>query len=215
MMENTAYLHAMFIGGPKTITDEQGTYRSSIWRDRVHGPVELEKRGLVGDQVTNSYHHGKPGQAVCCHFMEHYRFWNANYGMELEAGNVGENWALEHILEEEVCIGDIYRVGTARVQVSAPRAPCGTQARRVGRADWVKLTVQEMRTGIYMRVLEPGIVEEGDKLELVARPHPEGSIKALNRCHYHDFDPQVARRFADMPELMAYWRKSMAKRLEA
>lgn len=139
-MSEQPFLHSIYVGQPKTMTDHRGTWTSSIYRDLVHGPITLEIRGLDGDKATQPYH-GTPEIAVCCHFLDHYRFWNAHYGLDLQPGNVGENWSLEHIAEEDICIGDIYRVGTALVQVSAPRTPCENQARRIGRTDWVKLTL--------------------------------------------------------------------------
>jgi MOSC domain-containing protein YiiM len=133
--------------------------------------------------------------------------------MNLQPGNVGENWTLENIVEAEVCIGDIYAVGTALVQISAPRTPCQTQARRVGRADWVKLTLQELRTGIYMRVLEPGTTQAGDAFRLKERLNPDGTITALNRCYYQVFDPELAHKFTVMPGLMSWWQQRFAERL--
>ncbi|MCI0393919.1 MAG: MOSC domain-containing protein [Chloroflexi bacterium] len=211
-MNKGPFIHSIYIGRPQTLTDKQGTWRSSIYRSLVDGPVALELHGLVGDRATQPYH-GTADLAVCCHFLDHYRFWNEQYGMALQPGGVGENWTLENGTEETVCIGDVYRVGTGLVQVSGPRTPCETQARRVGRADWVKLTLQEGRTGIYLRVLEPGMVQAGDALHLVERPNPEGTIAALLRCYFHDFDRELAGRFAMMPGLMVGWQRRFAERM--
>ena len=207
------YIHSIYIGQPKTITDERGEWRSSIYRDLATGPVELEIRGLVGDQVTHDYH-GSPDAAVCAHLLDHYRFWNSHYGMNLQAGNVGENFTVEDITEDEICIGDVYRVGsTARVQVSSPRIPCENQARRIGRSDWIKLTLTELRPGFYLRVLEPGIVQAGDKFKLEERLNPGSNLIVFNRCWYHDFDPVLAKKFTTMPGLMIWWQKRFAKKL--
>jgi MOSC domain-containing protein YiiM len=126
---------------------------------------------------------------------------------------VGENFVLEHLSEDEICIGDIYRVGAALVQVSAPRIPCANQARRIGRADWVKLTIQELRPGFYMRVLDPGVVQAGDAFVLAERLNPGATLVAFNRCWYHNFDPALAERFARMPGLMAWWQGRFAQKL--
>jgi MOSC domain-containing protein YiiM len=211
-MSDYPFLHSIYVGHPKPLTDERGLWQSSIYRDLVHGPIVLEQRGLVGDQATQPYH-GTLETAVCCHFLDHYRFWQERYGIVLEPGNVGENWALEHITEAEVCIGDIYRVGTALVQVSAPRSPCENQARRIGRADWVKLTLQELRTGIYLRVLAPGVMQAGDAFQLTERLNPGKTIPMLNRCWYHTFEPALAQEFTTMPGLMPWWQQRFAERL--
>jgi MOSC domain-containing protein YiiM len=212
-MTGKPFILAQFLGKPKDLTDQQGSWRSSIFRDPVDGPVQLERRGLRGDRATQPFH-GTPDQAVCGHFADHYRYWQAHYGMALKPGDVGENWTLEDVTEDEVCVGDIYRVGTALVQVSGARTPCATQARRVGRPDWVKLTLRALRTGIYLRVLEPGVVQAGDTLDLADRPNPDGTITALNRCYHQAFDADLARRFAAMPGLAEAWKAQLAQRLD-
>src|ERR1700692_3775813 len=154
-------VEAVFTGQPRLITDERGTWTSSIFRDRASGPVHVSLQGLAGDKVAQPYH-GGPGAAICVHLDDHFSFWNTRYNMNLQAGGVGENVTLGDISEDQVCVGDTVRLGTAVVQVSGPRVPCANLARRIGRSDWVKLTIRENRTGFYMRVLEPGAFQEGD-----------------------------------------------------
>ena len=83
-------IHSIFVGQPKTITDERGTWTSSIYRDCVEGPVPVQKGGLAGDKVAQPYHGGSDAD-VCVHLLDHYRFWNRHYGMSLGPGNVGES----------------------------------------------------------------------------------------------------------------------------
>ena len=207
------FIHSIYIGQPKTMTDERGEYQSSIYRDLAPGPIAVETRGLLGDKVTHDYH-GSPDAAICVHLLEHYDFWNAEHGMALQAGNVGENFTLANMTENEICIGDVYQVGTTRLQVSMPRVPCDVQARRIGRSDWIKLTLKELRIGFYLRVLEPGVVQAGDEFKLVERINPGSSLTVLNRCWYHDFDPALAEKFTTMPGLMARWQERFAKKLQ-
>jgi len=212
MMDPKHYLHSIFIGQPKTITDERGTWTSSIFRDPVTGPVRAQKGGLLGDKVTQPYHGGEDGD-ICVHLMDHYRFWNERYGMSPAAGGVGENFTLENIREDEICAGDILRVGGALIQVSGPRTPCANQARRVGRADWVRLVIRENRTGFYMRVLEAGDVQPGDAWVLMERPNPEGQITALNRCMYLEFDAEYALRIQEMKGLGDWWKTQVMEKM--
>lgn len=142
------FIHSIFSGQPKTMTDAGGTWTSSIYRDPVMGPIYAQPGGLVGDKVAQPYH-GGPDADLCVHLLDHYRFWNERYGMTLQPGAVGENFTLDGITEDNVCAGDIVRVGSALIQVSVMRTPCATLARRIGRPDWVKLTVRENRTGFY------------------------------------------------------------------
>ena len=176
--------------------------------------MQVQIEGLSGDKVAQPYH-GGPDSAICVHLLDHYRFWNENYGMTLEPGFVGENFTLDNITEDQICAGDIVRVGTALVQVSGPRVPCANLARRIGRADWVKLTIRENRTGFYLRVLEPGVVHPRDSWDLQERLNPDGSIPAINRCVYLDFDAVFAGHIAQMQGLSRWWKELVIERRDA
>ncbi|MCA9926433.1 MAG: MOSC domain-containing protein, partial [Anaerolineales bacterium] len=132
----------------------------------------------------------------------------------LAAGSFGENLTLANIEEDEICAGDIVRTGTAVVQVTGPRIPCANLARRIGRPDWVKLTIRENRTGFYMRVLEPGIVQPGDAWTLQTRFNPTGTIPAINRCFYLDFDPAFARSMLTMQGLPDWYKEQASAKLD-
>lgn len=207
-----ASVQAVFAGKPKQIEDARGRWVSSIFRDAVRQPIRISTLGLEGDAVAQPYH-GGPDAALCAHLTDHYRFWNERLGMHLAAGNVGENITLDEIAEDEICVGDIVRIGTALGQVSAPRVPCSNQARRIGRSDWVKLTIRENRTGFYLRVLEVGTVEAGDPYVLEERLNEDASIPAINRCVYLDFDPEFALRMLEMRGLAEWWKQQMRERL--
>jgi MOSC domain-containing protein YiiM len=205
-------IHAVFTGGPKTITDAEGTWVSSILREPVLGPIAVTDRGLAGDAVAQPYH-GSPDAAVCAHLMDHYVYWNAHHGMRLEPGMVGENITVGNLTEDQVCAGDVVRVGTALLQVSGPRIPCANLARRIGRADWASLTLKENRTGFYLRVLEPGHIQTGDRWLLLQRLSPEATIPAINRCMFLDFDPEYARRMQHMQGLAEWWKERAREKL--
>jgi MOSC domain-containing protein YiiM len=208
----------VFAGGPKNLRDGQGEWRSSIARDPVSGPMRVETRGLAGDQATQSYH-GGPDSAVCLHSESHYTFWNDNLGLSLAPGGVGENLTIAGVDDQSicdetmVCVGDILQIGSVQLQITAPRTPCDTQARRVGRADWIELTLRSLRTGMYARVLAPGSLQTGDDLRLAARPNPGLTVQALVRCYFHEFDPELARRLIAAEGLMPWWAERFERRL--
>jgi len=217
-MDMLITIDSIHIGKPQTITDESGTWRSSIFRQPVTGPIELGERGLAGDQVTDTRHHGTPDQAVCCHSLDHYPYWNDFYDLlgtdsALRPGAVGENWTLLAADEAEICIGDIYRVGSARVQVSGPRVPCSKQERKLSLPDLVKRTRETLRTGFYLRVLTPGTVQAGDAWRLDDRLRPGLTLRVVNFCSYHQFDAVLAHRLVDTPELAASWRDRLRREL--
>jgi MOSC domain-containing protein YiiM len=210
----TPFVEAIFVGRPKAITDDQGTWVSSIFRDAVFARIEVGERGLVGDQVAQPYH-GSPDAAICVHLLDHYLFWNARLGMRLAPGMVGENITLADITEDQICAGDVISVGTAILQVSGPRIPCANLARRIGRPDWLTLTLKELRTGFYLRVLEPGFIERGERWLLRERPAPGASIPAINRCMFLAFDPEYARSMLEMQGLGEWWKERAQEELKA
>jgi MOSC domain-containing protein YiiM len=212
-MKPSPIIDSIFVGQPKTITDERGTWTSSILRERVDDPVKARKGGLTGDRVAQPYH-GGPDADICVHLMDHYRFWNDHYGMDLKAGSVGENFTLDGVVEAEICVGDVYRAGNALVQVSGSRTPCANLARRIGRPDWVRLTIRENRTGFYCSVIEPGLVQAGDAWLLQERFNPDGSIPAINRCLFLDFDPAFAERMQAMQGLADWWKEQARERMD-
>jgi MOSC domain-containing protein YiiM len=202
---------AIFVGGPKTLIDARGEWRSSIARDRVPGAVQLETRGFVGDQATQSYH-GSPDLAVCIYAQSHYDFWNTTLHMNLRPGSVGENLTFDSWDDGNLCVGDILQIGTAQIQISAPRSPCENQARYVGRTDWVKRTLHELRTGSYARVLEPGVLQAGDRVALAARPNPGLTIRDLNACFHQTYDAMLADRYIAAAGLMDWWKNRLQDR---
>jgi len=204
----------VFAGGPKTLQDAHGKWRSSIVRDGVQGPVRVETRGLEGDQATQPYH-GSLESAVCFHSLAHYQYWNEHYGLHLAPGGVGENLTLDGADESNVCVGDIFQIGSAQLQISGPRTPCDTQARRVGRADWIELTLASLRTGMYARVLAPGSLQTGDELLLVARPNPGLTMQDLLRCYFHEFESELAGRLMLAEGLTDAWAERFERRLRA
>jgi MOSC domain-containing protein YiiM len=200
-------IDAVFVGQPQTMTDERGTWQSAIFRRPVSGPIELGRRGLAGDQVADTDNHGSPDQAISCQPLDHYTFWNEFYGLDsFGPGSVGENWTLSGADEREICAGDIVQAGSARVQVVGPRYPCTKQDRKLNLPGFQKQIVANLRTGFYLRVLKPGIVQAGDEWVLEERPCPELTIYRLNEHIHHNFDPIFAMQLLDVPELSKNWK---------
>jgi MOSC domain-containing protein YiiM len=205
---------ALFIGKPKKQRDARGEWRTAIYRTRTDRPVELSRQGLAGDQVADTKHHGSLDQAVCCYPLEHYETWNREYGLSgteslLGPGSLGENWTLARATESSVCIGDIYRVGTARVQVSSPRYPCWKQERKTGLPGFLSRVKESLRTGWYLRVLEPGIVQEGDELLLEQRFYEGLTLEEVNICIHRVGAPELARQLSETPELSSNWKRML------
>ncbi|GJM40986.1 MAG: sulfurase [Ardenticatenaceae bacterium] len=211
-------IHTQLIGQPQTVTDKRGTWRSAIFRQPVTEPLLLETTGLVGDKVADSKHHGSLGQAVCCHPLAHYAFWNDFYNLDGDAklgpGSVGENWTLTNAAESDICVGDTFRVGEAIVQVSGPRYPCAKQQRKLKLPKFLNEVIATLRTGFYLRVLESGMVVVGDELQLVKRPYPTHTIQRINEQAHHTLEAHIVQQLLEIPELAAPWKRLLKRKLK-
>jgi MOSC domain-containing protein YiiM len=209
-------IEAIFVGEPQNINDEKGTWFSAICRTRVEGPIELGERGLAGDRVADTKNHGSPGQAVCVHPISHYDFWNETYDLKgvrrVGPGGVGENWTISGADEESVFCGDVYRVGTAIVQVSGPRGPCSKQERKLGLDGFLKRTIDSMRTGFYLRVLEPGMVNTGDHWELESRFSDAVSVNLVNQGAYRGLEPEALNKVLSAEGVVPEWKEMLRAR---
>jgi MOSC domain-containing protein YiiM len=143
--------------------------------------------------------------------------WNAVYGLTgadaLGPGSLGENWTLGEADERDICVGDVYHVGTAAVCVTGPRYPCSKQDRKLSRPGFAERSGQELRTGFYLKVLTPGTVQVSDVWVLEARPHPGLSVHSINRAWFREMDEDVARRVLAAPEAPEWWKEQFRKRL--
>jgi MOSC domain-containing protein YiiM len=216
-LESMIRIEAIFVGEPKSITDEKGTWLSAIYRTRVEGPIELRERSLAGDRVADAKNHGRLGQAVCVHPIIHYDFWNAEYHLSgervLGPGSVGENWTISGADEETVFCGDVYRVGTAIVQVSGPRGPCWKQERKLGLNGFLKRTIDSMRTGFYLQVLLPGMVNTGDSWELQERSNEAISVSLVNRAAYQGLEPDLFDKVMRAESVVPGWKEILRRRV--
>ena len=129
---------------------------------------------------------------------------------------MGENWTLagESADETRVCIGDIYAVGGARVQVSQPRFPCSKQERKLGLKGFLKAVMATGKSGWYLRVLTPGTVQAGDTLTLESRPAHALTVDDANRALLGEaLDLELIERLLAVPELAAVWKRGLRRRL--
>jgi MOSC domain-containing protein YiiM len=186
--------------------------KSAIAKSPVDGPVQLRFAGLEGDFQADKNHHGGPDKAVHLYPFDHYRRWRdemPNHPRLAVPGGFGENLSTTGLLEDQVCIGDRFRIGTALIEVSQGRKPCSVQGRFL---DWPKLPalmVKERRSGWYARVIEEGVVAAGDMLTLVERPLPDWTVKrvfAILIGGDYKSDPMALDVLAAMELLHDGWR---------
>jgi MOSC domain-containing protein YiiM len=204
---------SIFVGQPKTYIAEDGSeWQSAIFKTPVHEPIALGLRSLEGDKVADTKHHGTPDMALCAYPIAHYDYWNETFGCNLEAGNVGENITIDGLHENQVCIGDIYQLGTARIQVSQPRFPCYKQERHTRVPGFLEAVFATGRTGWYFRVLEPGTIQTGEALSLTERLLPDVTVADVSTAMFGPIDPDICKRLSELKLLSDTWREALASR---
>jgi len=200
---------AVQVGKPRQISDERrGEYMSGIFKHPVDGPVHLGPVNLDGDGQGDLKAHGGPDKALCVYPMPHYRYWETILRVgSLLPGAFGENLTVEGVDEVRVCVGDIFRIGSALTQISQPRSPCWKLARRWKVPTLTRQVQDSGRTGWYMRVLETGSLEAGAAMVLEERPFPELSVAACNDARYlRNADPHLVAALASCGALSEGWR---------
>ncbi|OFW06574.1 MAG: hypothetical protein A3H96_12970 [Acidobacteria bacterium RIFCSPLOWO2_02_FULL_67_36] len=177
-------LSSVRVGQPRTVAGAT-PWVTGFFKDRVSGPVRLSRENLAGDRQADLRVHGGPDKAVCVYSADHYPAWRRELGIEdCGPGWFGENFSVEGQTETTACIGDVYRAGSALVQISQPRGPCWKLARRWGRPEFVQLVTDSRRTGWYLRVIEEGDVTAGESLVLTERPYSQWTVARVNDLTY-------------------------------
>jgi MOSC domain-containing protein YiiM len=207
------------IGRPRTVGTPHApdpmdrAFTSAIWKEPVEGRVWAGSLGLRGDSVADTRSHGGPDQALLMYAASHYPLWRAEWGRDgVGPGSFGENLTVEGVTEDEACIGDVLEIGEARFQVSHPRQPCSTLARRHQVRDMIDLVHENGRSGWYLRVLEEGYVEAGQAVRLTGRPHPDWSVRRAARAMLNRHkDRDEAHALAPVEALSREWRDRLAK----
>jgi MOSC domain-containing protein YiiM len=159
--------------------------RSGIFKAPAAGRVRLNRLGLEGDFQADPRYHGGPDKAVYVYPSEHYPHFREVLGrQDLSAGFFGENFTTEGLLEDAVSIGDVFRVGTALVQITTPRSPCFKLGAKVGSPAFVRTFLESRRLGFYLSVLEEGEVGAGDVIRRTAVDSAGLSVAALIEQRY-------------------------------
>lgn len=209
MIMKKMIVEALNIGLPKKELFHDREILTGICKQPVTGPLILRKTGFENDGVGDLKHHGGSDKAVCVYSLDHYPYWEDVLGIKLPAAAFGENLTVSDLREDNICIGDVFQLGTALLQVSQPRQPCTTLASRYGRNDMVKLVAESGHTGFYFRVLKEGIVEKGARL--ILKEKDSRGITILFASHTFHLDRkncEAIEKVLAVPALSASWQKS-------
>ncbi len=202
------------VGTPREVTWQGEAVLTGIFKEPVSGAINLRTLNFDGDAQADPSVHGGRDKAVYAYPWEHYRDWESAVGRPLHPGEFGENLTTEGLLECQVCIGDEYRVGTAKLVVTQPRLPCYKLGIRFGDPHMVKAFLSSQRPGIYFAVLAEGRVGAGDPIELVHRDERHVSVTDMLALIL-DKHPAAAdlQNILGIPGLAAVWREEFRSRL--
>jgi len=197
-------------GVVQRFTEEGET--SAIIKTPVSGPVAVHALGVAGDEQADLTVHGGPDKAIHHYPRDHYGWWQDALGplpVLADAGAFGENISTRGLTEDEACLGDRFRLGTALVEIAQGRQPCWKQAHRLRDKTVVATMVKSGKSGWYYRVIENGVVAAGDMLTLVERPLPDWPIARVAGLLIRGdgkHDPAALRALAGFAVLADNWR---------
>lgn len=165
----------LFAGASKPLGERVG----SSMRRAFDGPLRVTREALEDNQTHNPKRRGDPDRIIHQFSADTYELLKAEFpeiAHRFTPGSYGENLCAPGMTDEEVCLGDVYRVGSTVLQVTEPRDPCDTIDEAYGVVGIKQLLLERGRCGWLYRVLEEGTIQRGDPIELMRRPHPEISV---------------------------------------
>ncbi len=178
--------------------------QSAIWKSPASGRARVARVGFEGDEHAERAHGGLD-QAVYAYSREDYEWWEGELSDEpLAPGTFGENVTCSGLEISEVLCGEQIRFGTALLEATLPRIPCGTFQYRMALDGWIERFSKAIRPGVYFRVIEEGEVGAGDAIEVQSKP--ESGITVYEMFRIRVFEPQRAREILEAPRLSEKWR---------
>ena len=204
------------VGMPRDVPWQGRTVFTGVFKDPVTGPCRVRKLNLDGDGQGDLAGHGGEQRAVFVYQIGSYRYWERELGRDdFVYGQFGENFTVDGLDDDDVCVGDCYAIGTARFEVTQPRVTCYRVGIRLNDPRIPALLVSHHRPGFYFRVLEEGEVEAGDEIiKLASGPEhmPVADVDALLYLPGHT--RQQLLRALRIPALSPGWQASFQALLD-
>jgi ferredoxin-NADP reductase/MOSC domain-containing protein YiiM/ferredoxin len=198
------------VGMPQDVPWKGRTVHTGIWKYPVTGPRMVRRLNIDGDGQGDLAGHGGEQRAVLVYQAESQEYWRRHFGRDdIGHGHFGENLTVDGLADDEVCIGDRYRIGEAEFEVTQPRVTCFRVGMRLGEPELPALLVGHHRPGFYMRVIREGRIMAGDPIVKTA-PGPGGlTVADTDALLYLPGKDQARLRTAvDIPALSPGWRGS-------
>jgi ferredoxin-NADP reductase/MOSC domain-containing protein YiiM len=211
-----ATLRSVNVGLPKDVGWHGRTVYTGVFKSPVDGPQMVRRLNVDGDGQGDLGGHGGEQRAVLVYQLESYAHWQQHFGRDdLTYGMFGENFTVEGLPDDEVCVGDRYRIGEAEFEVTQPRVTCYRVGMRLGEPELPSLLVAHHRPGFYMRVIEEGHVQAGDEI-VRTRVGPEAlSVADIDALLYlPNRDQDQLHRSLQIPALSPGWQQSFRELVE-
>lgn len=210
MAAQMARLLSVNVGLPRDVAWRGKTVHTAIWKDPVQGRRMVRRLNIDGDGQGDPRGHGGEQRAVFVYQIESYRYWENRLGRsDFIYGQFGENFTVEGMSDNEVCIGDRYRIGQALFEVTQPRVTCYRVGIRMNEPRMAALLTSSGKPGFYFRVLQEGEVGANDEIVKVADGPERMTVAEVNALLYlPDHSSQQLERALRIPALSAGWRAS-------
>src|SRR4051794_28842507 len=205
-----ARLLSLNVGLPRDVSWNGKTVRTAVWKNSVEGRRLVRKLNIDGDGQGDLAGHGGEQRAVFVYQIESYRYWERVLGRnDFIFGQFGENFTVEGLLDEEVCIGDQFRIGSAIFEVSQPRVTCYRVGIRMNEPRMPSLLVEHHRPGFYLRVLQEGEVAAGDAIVKTSDGPEHVTVAEMDSLLYlPGHSREKLQRALRIPALSKGWQKS-------
>ncbi len=205
------------VGLPRDVAWQGKTVHTGIWKGPVHGPAMVRRLNIDGDGQGDLEGHGGEQRAVLVYQIESYRHWERQFGRhDFGYGQFGENLTVEGMADDEVCIGDRYRIGEAEFEVTQPRVTCYRVGMRLGEPELPALLVSHHRPGFYMRVLREGRIQASDEIVKIGiGPHALSVTDTDALLYLPGRDTAKLRRAVRIPALSPGWQQSFRELIDA
>jgi MOSC domain-containing protein YiiM/ferredoxin-NADP reductase/ferredoxin len=213
---NMARLLSVNVGMPRDIQWRGQTIHTGIFKESVPGRRRVGRLNIQGDGQGDKAGHGGVNRAVFVYQIESYRYWQQQLGRnDFVHGQFGENFTVEGMPDDEVCIGDRFRIGSALFEVAQPRVTCYRIGIRMDEPRMPALLTSSGRPGFYFRVLEEGEVGAGDTIVKVGAAQDRMSVTEVNALLYlPGHTPERLQRAMQLEALSPGWRSSLEALLQ-
>jgi ferredoxin-NADP reductase/MOSC domain-containing protein YiiM len=214
--QQAASLLSVNVGLPQDVTWHGKTVHTAVWKKPVAGPAMVRRLNIDGDGQGDLAGHGGEQRAVFVYQIESYKYWQDQLGRDdFTYGQFGENFTVQGLADDQVCIGDRYQIGGAVFEVTQPRVTCYRVGIRMNDPQMPALLVSHHRPGFYFRVLTEGTVAAGDEIIKVASG-PEGmTVAEMDALLYLPGHPrQQLLRALRIPALSGGWKTSFTEMLD-